>query len=88
VTKPIMSETDWAVLFMGGAFPDIYIKVWDLKIKIVVGGMDITQLIPDGQKLDFDAVHAAGRAITISGYYPPSKEILLAIEELRKKGHS
>jgi|GEM_PF-1833358 len=84
MTKPIMSEPEWAALFMSGGFPDVYINVWNLKAKIMANGQDITDLIPNGKKLAFDAVQAAGGTITMSGWYPPSEEILSAIEELKK----
>jgi hypothetical protein len=88
MTKPIMSEAEWAALFMSGSFPDVYINVWNLRARIMANGQDITELIPNGKKLALDAVQAAGGTITMSGWYPPSEEILLAIEELREKGHS
>jgi hypothetical protein len=87
MTKPIMGEPEWAALFIGGDFPDVYVNVWDLRARIMANGQDITELIPNGKKLALDAVQAAGGTITMSGWYPPSEEILSAIEELRKKGH-
>jgi len=83
--KSIMNESQWAALFMAGEFPDIYIHVWNLRARIIANGRDITDMIPDGQRLGIEGVGAAGGTITMSGYYPPSDEIIRAIKALRKK---
>lgn len=43
---------------------------------------DITDLIPNGEQLAADAVEDFGGALNISGWYPPSFEILDAIEKV------
>jgi len=87
MTKPIMSEAEWTALFISGKLPRIYVNVWDCKASIMIRGedekyVDITSLIPDGERLAREAVEAAGGTITTSGWYPPSEEIMQTIKKL------
>lgn len=87
MTKPIMSEAEWTALLMSGEFPRIFVNVWDCKANIMIRKEDgkyvnITPLIPDGERLAREAVEAAGGTITTSGWYPPSDEIMQTIKKL------
>lgn len=44
--------------------------------------VDVTEEIPNGQELAEEAVKVFGGAINISGWYPPTQEI---VETLKKK---
>ncbi|MEW6770133.1 MAG: hypothetical protein AB1330_01890 [Bacillota bacterium] len=82
MATPIMSEAEWVLFFEAGGVPEIFVNVWNCRARIMVCSgseyKDVTDKLPDGQRLAEEAVEAFGGAINISGWYPPTHEILAA----------
>jgi hypothetical protein len=84
-----MNEVEWVAFFVAGGWPDLYVDVQNLRASILSERsgkcVDITADIPDGEKLAIEAVEAFGGSITRSGMYPPTEEIIEALQQLMKK---
>jgi len=91
----VFSEAEWVAIWDNGDLPEIIINVWNCQASIMIlkppytGEImeyeDITEEIPNGKSLAVEAVEAAGGAINMSGYYPPSQKIISAVSRLAKR---
>lgn len=74
------------MIHKGGNRPRIYIDVWNLHARILVlkqnQYIDVTDRIPNGEKLAEQAAWDFGGAINMSGWYPPTFYIYEMCEKL------
>lgn len=89
MSKSIYNQVEWIALFESGGMPDIYVNVSNFQARIFIRDgkeyIDITDDIPNGEKLAIDAVKKAGGGINISGWYPPTDRIIKAIQAMQKQ---
>ena len=82
--KPACNQLEWIAFFEAGGTPEVFVNVSNCRARIVVlrdgNYVDVTGEIPNGEKLAEEAVYAFGGAINISGWYPPTKEIIEALK--------
>lgn len=88
MAKPVCNQLEWIALFETGGTPEVFVNVCNFKARIMVFQdgeyADVTEEIPNGQELAEEAVEAFGGAINISGWYPPTQEIIKALREGQK----
>jgi len=87
-----ITQSEWAAIWKM-CHPRIFVNVSGCRASILMleskdastgrtKYKDITDLIPNGEQLAADAVEDFGGVLNMSGWYPPSIEILDAIEKL------
>lgn len=82
---PVCDQIDWMFLCKY-TLPMVYVNVWNCQARIIFNKEDITDLFINGAEMAEDAVYAFGGTINISGIYPPTEEILSALEKALKDG--
>lgn len=87
MATPVVSQLEWLKLWESGEeLPRVFVNVWNCRAAIMVLDgeeyKDVTDTLENGEELAEEAVYAAGGAVNISGWYPPTVEIL---ESLRKR---
>jgi len=87
-----IGQAEWAAMWKMG-HPRVFVNVSGCRASILMlesedastgrtKYKDITDLIPNGEQLAADAVEDFGGVLNMSGWYPPSIEILDAIEKV------
>ena len=81
--KPVCNQLEWIAFFEAGGTPEVFISVYNCRARIMVlrdgRYVDVTGEIPNGEELAEEAVYDFGGAINISGWYPPTQEIIEAL---------
>lgn len=85
MSKPIYNQVEWYCLHRGGIRPEVFVNVYNLQAKILLRKngeyVDVTDSIPNGREMASEATYASGGGVNVSGWYPPTEEIIGALIE-------
>lgn len=86
----ILNDIEWIAIFESGHDPEIFVNVSNFQARIIIHVqekdseegkyIDITNHLPKGQRLAEKAVKEGGGSVYRSGWYPPTVEIMEAIQ--------
>ncbi len=83
--KPVCNQLEWIAFFEAGGTPEVFVNVYNCQARIMVlrdgKYVDVTEEIPNGQRLAEEAVEAFGGAINTPAGIRPRRRLSRPLEE-------